>query len=120
MDKSRREELKRTYVESKRPAGIYQIRNKINGKIYIGASVDIPSRINRHKAEFEFNSGNIPALLADGRKYGSENFEYEVLETLDDDYETTTALMDDLKLLEQMWLDKCEPYDDKGYNTRVQ
>lgn len=29
--------------------GIYKIENQINGKIYIGQSTDIKTRINAHK-----------------------------------------------------------------------
>ena len=29
------------------------------------------------------------------------------------------ALKEDLKLLERIWLEKCEPYGENGYNTRL-
>ena len=120
MDKFRRAELKRQYTETRRPVGVYRIRNTVNGKIFVvGASVDIQARINRHKTELQFHSGKFPGLAEDSVKYGADSFEFEILETLDGEYETDAALQDDLKLLEEMWLEKCEPYDDKGYNTRV-
>ena len=32
-------------------SGIYEIRNVLNNKVYIGSSVDIPERWNEHKRE---------------------------------------------------------------------
>lgn len=61
--------------------GIYKITNKINGKIYIGQSVDIKRRWWEHKARaFEPNSNcfNKPLYQAI-RKYGISNFELTIL-----------------------------------------
>jgi group I intron endonuclease len=120
MDKKHQDYLKRTYKETRRPAGVYRIRNEKTGKLFIGSSVDVKARINRHKAEIFF-AGNhvIPGLLADVKEYGAENFTFEVIEILDGEYESDAALLEDLKLLEQIWLEKCEPFGDNGYNTRI-
>ena len=119
MDKSKQASLKRAYKETRRPAGVYRIPNEKTGKIFIGSSVDVTARINRHKAEFTFvGSHQNPKLLADVKEYGRENFTFEVLEVLDSEYESDAALLEDLKLLERMWLEKCSPFDANGYNTR--
>ncbi len=39
--------LTREYKESRRPMGVYQIRNTVNGKLLVGVSVDLPSILNR-------------------------------------------------------------------------
>jgi group I intron endonuclease len=119
MDKSRQAELKRDYREAKRPAGVYQIKNEKTGKIFIGSSLNPNARINRHKQSFaSLDQFEIPDLIADVKTYGQENFTFEVLETLDGDYDSDDALKEDLKLLERMYLEKCEPYGDRGYNVR--
>ena len=123
MDKSRQAELKREYKETKRPAGVYQIKNTVTGKIFIGSSVNVQGRINRHKQSFAImdtisDAFEIPDLVADVKKYGQVSFAFEVLETLDGEYESDTALKDDLKILEQIWLEKCEPFGERGYNAR--
>lgn len=62
--------------------GIYKITNKINGKCYIGQSINIQKRINEHfwkskcEKDVSFNSILHTAI----RKYGKENFEYETLQ----------------------------------------
>lgn len=54
--------------------GIYKITNKLNGKVYIGQSVDINARWRRHcSAKDNFAIHN--AI----KKYGAENFSFEVL-----------------------------------------
>ena len=65
--------------------GIYKITNKINGKIYIGQSININKRINEHfwqsfnQKDVSFNSILHQAI----RKYGKENFSWEVLQECD-------------------------------------
>lgn len=68
--------------------GIYRIQNKINGKIYIGKSVDIKRRWSSHITDSNvdderWNSnyrGVKTPIHAAIRKYGKENFVFEILE----------------------------------------
>lgn len=55
--------------------GIYCIKNKINGKVYIGQSIDIQRRIENH---FKEPYGNTYFDRAK-KKYGKDNFEWFVL-----------------------------------------
>ena len=55
--------------------GIYKITNKINNKVYIGQSVDIERRWRQHK-----NSSLDYPLYQAFRKYGIDNFQFEILE----------------------------------------
>lgn len=62
--------------------GIYKITNKLNNKVYIGQSVNISYRWTAHRCRpFNKNSNqyNNPLYKAI-RKYGIENFQFEVLE----------------------------------------
>ena len=62
--------------------GIYKITNLINGKSYIGQSVNINKRFIAHKsAAFNTNNKkyNFPLYRAI-RKYGIDNFRFDVLE----------------------------------------
>lgn len=60
--------------------GIYKITNKINGKVYIGQSKDIKKRFENHRC---MNGSN--PMYEDMRKYGLENFTFEVLEECEED-----------------------------------
>ena len=54
--------------------GIYKITNKLNGKVYIGQSIDIDTRWRHH-----CNAKDNFAIHNAIKKYGKENFKFEVL-----------------------------------------
>jgi hypothetical protein len=111
-----RKALIREYKETKRPIGVYCIRNTVNGKLLIGTSRDLPSILNRQQMQLRAGSHTNQSLQKDLREYGAEAFEVEVLDTLElheqGDYDPAA----DLRILEQMWLDKLSPYGERGYN----
>lgn len=62
--------------------GIYKIENKLNGKCYIGQSVNIEKRWKRHKRDAQnknSESYNYPLQRA-FRKYNIENFDFSIVE----------------------------------------
>ena len=88
--------------------GIYKIQNLINGKIYIGQSIDIQYRFNNHKSESFNPKSNAydTAIHRAIRKYGIENFSFEVVEECEQE-----------KLREQeiYWIDYYDSFGN-GYN----
>ena len=67
---------------SKPICGIYKITNQINGKCYIGQSVNIAKRWAEHrcKATSKGSEGFESHFYRSIRKYGLENFSFEILE----------------------------------------
>lgn len=60
--------------------GIYKITNKINGKVYIGQSIDIESRIKDHfYKKYSDNKRYHGVIDKEIRKIGVDNFSWEVL-----------------------------------------
>lgn len=59
--------------------GVYSIRNVLNGKIYVGSSVDVFSRWADHKYEASRDKYKYPLYNAI-RKYGLDKFEFSVVE----------------------------------------
>ena len=82
--------------------GIYLIRNKLNGKVYIGQSINIEHRIYDH-----FTRKDDSPFHSDIQKYGKENFETEILEE---------CKIEELNSKERFYIEKYESFGDKGYN----
>ena len=91
--------------------GIYKITNKLNGKIYIGQSVDIKKRWREHifsSLHFENKVHNSPIHLALA-KYGKDNFNFEIIEICD---------KNKLNEKEIYWVDYYKSYKN-GYNATI-
>ena len=110
-------EIKRNYKQTLTPMGVYQLRNKVNGKIFIGSSKNLPGRKNRYEMEFSYGTLiNNTELLQDLKQYGKENFIFEVLDNLEPKADPAYNYTEDLKTLEELWIEKLQPFNEKGYN----
>lgn len=90
--------------------GIYKIKNLLNGKVYIGQSVNISARFSQHKYDTK-KDFNYPLHNAI-RKYGIENFEFNVIEHVHD-----TSKLDEI---EQYWIKYYKSNNKEyGYNLRI-
>lgn len=117
--KAERKERAREYLENPRPMGIYRVRNTANGKCLIGASVDLPSMLNRQQAQLRMGMHTNRALQGDWNEHGPGAFAFEVVDMLkappdQPDYDPTS----DLKVLEALWLEKLSPFGEQGYNAK--
>jgi hypothetical protein len=110
----RREQI-RAYKESPRTMGVFRVRNAVNGRALVGASVDVPAMLNRQR--FQLESGFHPdrALLAEWREFGPDAFVFETLDTLEPPQEPGHDPAADLKMLEEMWLEKLGRPGQRGY-----
>lgn len=96
--------IKQMRIDNKNKAGIYRIINKLNGKFYIGSSSSLTNRLNRHYYSSKYQEkSSIKLLVSAFKKYGIENFSFEILE-----YCESSALADLLKR-EQYYLDLLKP-----------
>jgi group I intron endonuclease len=59
--------------------GIYEIINKVNGKRYVGSSINIRRRWNEHKSELSLKCHSNSHLQNSWNKYGEDAFSFEVL-----------------------------------------
>jgi len=92
--------------------GIYQIRNIIDDKIYIGSSIDIQRRWNDHINILKKGKHHSIRLQNAWNMYGENNFRFEVIETI--------LLNEFLEEREQYWIDKTKSYcDNFGYNIAI-
>jgi hypothetical protein len=113
-----RKSLSREYRESARPMGVFRVRNTVNGKSFVGTSVDLPSMLNRQRAQLGFGGHPNRELQKDWKEMGEQAFAFEILDTLAPREEPGLDPADDLRALEALWLDKLSPYEERGYNVR--
>lgn len=93
---------------------IYAVTNKLNNKIYIGQSIDVERRWLQHR----YGKGNI--ILRNAiNKYGIDNFNFEILESIDTSNKTKNDIILLLTELEQKWFDIKKPFlKENGYNIQ--
>lgn len=91
--------------------GIYLIRNKVNGKVYVGQSINVFERFEGHLKDLRRNKHHSPHLQQAFMKYGEKVFEHSVLEEVLDETR--------LESREQYWIDFYDSMNrEKGYNMR--
>jgi len=112
-----RKELNREYQERPKSAGIFQIKNTVNGRVLLGSSLNLDGALNGHKFMLKIGSHRNKELLADWNEYGPEKFIFEILEVVQVRDDPIFNLSDELTLLEMIWLEKLQPFGEKGYNA---
>lgn len=88
--------------------GIYKITCTVNGKIYIGSSIDIARRFREHRSKLKNKTHNNKYLQRSWDKHGKENFSLSIIEECKEN---------DLIKREQYWIDELKPYiKEIGFN----
>jgi hypothetical protein len=99
-------DLKKIYKETPRPMGVFQIRNSVTERIYLGSSLNITGKINSHRFLLKNGLSVILELQNDWNQYGEENFTFEILDYLKPKEEPDYDYTDDLKVLKELWSTK--------------
>lgn len=108
--------LKREYKESEIPMGIYWIWNKRNDRSLVGSSLNLPAILNRSRQELRLGGHRNRELQSDWNALGEDAFELEILDTLPPCDEPGYDARRELKVLEDLWLERLQPYGERGYN----
>lgn len=111
-----RKDIKREYKERQKSAGVFQVKNAVNGKVLLGSSLNLEGSLNKH--EFMLISGQHrnKAMQEDWNEYGPDKFVFEILEVVKVKDDLNFNLSDELTLLEQIWLEELQPFGERGYN----
>lgn len=114
MDKSKRRELLEEFKQIKTYAGVVQITNTTNGKIFIDSYPNLKNKWSTIQAQLEMGMFANLALQKDWKVLGKDAFVYEVLEQKD--IELMHDMRWEVKVMVKPWLEKLQPYGDRGYN----
>lgn len=88
-------------------SGIYQWRNLVNGKVYVGSAFELVKRKNTHLSKLRLNKHPNKKLQSSYNKHGQINFVFEILELVMPDKNTLIER-------EQYYIDLHDPW----YNIR--
>ncbi|MGZ8883253.1 MAG: GIY-YIG nuclease family protein, partial [Nitrososphaeraceae archaeon] len=94
---------------------VYQIKNTKNQKIFVASTVNLKT-MNGKRMMLDGGVHKNKKLQEEWNKFGEEAFVLEVLEVLKEKEEGYFDKKVELKELEKKWLEKLQPYDDRGYN----
>jgi group I intron endonuclease len=113
-----RKQITKDYKQQKQPAGVYAVINKIDNKIFIGTSKNLPAVLRRFEFTLKMESFPYQSLIDDYKKHGKENFEIKVLDELEIKNETDKEINSELNSLEELWIEKLKSEGVKFYNKK--
>lgn len=114
VDKSKRKELQEEFKQIKTYMGAIQITNKVSGKIYVDTFSNLKNKWFTLQMQLDMGRFANAGLQKDWKELGADSFTYEVLEQKEAD--EITDIKWECKQMLKHWLDKLQPYEDKGYN----
>jgi DNA-binding HxlR family transcriptional regulator len=101
--KTSKTQIKRDYKNTLTPMGVYQIKNIVTGRVYLGSSLNVAARLNRFRFELKYGTEWSDDLINDAKEYGENNLVFEVLEYLKPKDDPKYDYKYDLKELEEKW-----------------
>jgi len=111
-----KKELKQEYSLKQFRIGVFQIRNIVNGKIFVGSSVNLEAIWNRHKSELKLGGHRNELLQKEWKEFGEDNFKYEILSEIDEKPGENIDYAKEARKLEEMFIEELKPFGDRGYN----
>ena len=85
---------------------IYVVENLINGKMYVGQTLDLARRMSNHLS----SSSNCRYFKRALDKYKPDNFEFSIIEKCESD--------DDINEREKYWIKELNSLAPNGYNLK--
>ncbi len=113
-----RKALTQQYKQTPRTMGVGAVRNTATGQLLLAASRDLPALLNRLQAQLRLDAHPNKSLQADWNRLGPEGFEFVVLDTLAPRDPPDADPTDDLRTLEELWLEKLSPFEPAGYHRK--
>ncbi len=113
-----KKELKKQYKQTLPPMGVYQIKNLVNGKIFLGSSLNLHGKSNSYKFQLRSGLHVNSELQKDFNQFSEENFIFEIVDLLEPKEDPIYNYGEDLKVFLELWIEKLQPYGETGYNKR--
>ena len=114
MDQSKRKQLVEEFKQIKTYMGIIQITNKLSGRIYVASYPNLKNKWSTLQMQLDLGRFANARLQQEWKEFGADAFTFEVLEQKETDQ--VTDMRWEQKQLLKPWLEKLQPFDDRGYN----
>lgn len=111
-----KKQITKEYKMQKQPAGIYAVHNKVDNKMLIGKSKNLPAVVRRFEYTLKMESFPYQELIDDFKKHGRVNFDIKVIDELEIREETYSEIDKELESLEEMWIEKLQSEGVRFYN----
>lgn len=98
--------LKRQYRDAGPAMGVYVIRNRASGRIFVRASLNLAGAMQRDRFELGLKSHRDRDLLAEWLRWGAENFSFEIVDRLKKRDEPGFDHRDELAALLALWTEE--------------
>lgn len=112
-----KKEIKLEFKERRKPAGVFQVKNTANGKVFLGSSLNLEGVFNGCRFRLSLGSHPNRGLQREWNEYGPGAFSFDILEEIKIKDDPDFNIGDELTLLEEIWIEKLRPFGEKGYNT---
>ncbi|MBN1631502.1 MAG: GIY-YIG nuclease family protein [Thermoleophilia bacterium] len=101
---ARRAQLRREYKERAKQAGVFRVRNEVNGRVLLGSALDLRAPLNRVAFELDMDMCQNADLKSDLATHGRNAFVIEVVELIEVGDDPSFDPKRELEALEQKHL----------------
>lgn len=106
--------MREEYKQLKTYMGVIKVTNQVDGKVYIAAYPNLKNKWLSIQGQLDMGRHVNSRLQKDWKELGPAAFTYEVLE--EKDAGEVADVRWELRQMEKPWLEKLQPYEDRGYN----
>lgn len=116
----RKKELREEYKRMKPAMGIFIVRCKLNNKCFLKTTQDLRGVMNGTLARLQGGRHPNRELIKEWIEFGEDNFEMEILQTLEyDKDETKTDYSAELEVMQMLWEEKLSAENKVLYKQKL-
>jgi hypothetical protein len=110
-----RRELTRRYKEAPPPMGVYAIRNLVNGRLLVGASLNAGGALNRHRFELTMKHHRNTQLQQDWLHGGADSFSFEIVDRVKPRDDPAFDYRAELDSMLELWREELGAIGERSY-----
>ena len=117
LSPAERRALVRRYKETPPPMGVFAVRNLVDRRAWVGASMNLAGALHRARFELQQRAHRVAALQADWTRLGAQAFAFEVVDTLKPQDDPAHDYRAELDALLALWTEEFGRRGELGYQA---